>query len=113
MVWLIPTIVTLLSSYLSGMFLFDLVSAVAIAVSVIVFTYLYFSDLESDYVKEGIMIGVFWVMISMVLDVVLILIGITKLNLTQYIVYVAPLYVIIPAITIGFGLYRDQMSVTS
>jgi hypothetical protein len=108
-VWLIPTLITLLLSYLSGMFFFDLISAVSIALTVIVFAYIYFKDVEDHYVKEGIVIGLFWLIISIILDIILILVGVTKLTLAQYSVYVAPLYVIIPAITIGFGLYGDQM----
>jgi len=39
---------------------------------------------------------------------VLIIVGVTKLSLDNYVIYVAPVYIIIPAITIGFGLYKDQ-----
>lgn len=110
MVWFIPTITTLLFSYLSGMFLFDVISAVAIALTVIVFAYMYFKGVDGHYLKEGIVVGVVWLIISVVLDIVLILVGVTKLTLFQYIIYVAPLYVIVPAITIGFGLYWEQIN---
>ncbi len=108
-VWLIPTLVTLLAYYLNGMFLFDVISAIAIAVTVIVFAYLYYKDINAHFIKEGVMIGIVWLVISLVLDVVLILLGITKLSLMEYAIFVAPIYIIIPAITIGFGLYKDQM----
>jgi hypothetical protein len=108
-VWLIPTIITLLVSYLEFMSFFDVVSALAIAITVIVFTYLYFRDINVDLVKEGVIIGIVWLIMSLILDIVLIYLGITKLSLMEYAIYVAPLYVIVPAITIGFGLYKDQM----
>jgi hypothetical protein len=42
-VWLIPSLITvILGSFLAAMNIFEIVSAVAIAVTVIVFSYLYF-----------------------------------------------------------------------
>ncbi len=108
-VWLIPTLVTLLISYLNELYLFDVISAIAIAVTVIVFAYLYFKDIQSHFIKEGVIIGIVWLLISLILDIILIFLGITKLSLNEYAIYVAPLYIIIPAITIGFGLYKDLM----
>ena len=108
-VWLIPTIITYITSFTSGLYLFDIISALSIAITVIVFSYLYFKKVNSHYIREGFIIGVVWLLISIVLDIILVLMGITKLTLTQYAVFVAPSYIIIPAVTIGFGLYKDQM----
>ena len=109
MVWLIPTIVTYITSFTSGLYLFEIISALSIAITVIIFAYLYFIDLDSHFIKYGIIIGVIWIIISIVLDIILVLLGITKLTLSQYLFYVAPIYIIIPAVTIGFGLYKDQI----
>lgn len=109
-IWLIPTLVTLLASYLNALSFFDVISAIAIAITVIVFSYLYFEDVNVNFIKEGVILGVVWVVISIVLDIVLILLGITKLSLISYAANVIPLYIIIPAVTIGFGLYKDQMN---
>lgn len=110
MVWLIPTIVTYITSLTSGLYLFDVISALAIAISVIIFTYLYFKDIDSHLIREGIIIGVIWLLISVILDIILILLGVTKLTLLEYAIYVAPLYIIIPVVTVGFGLYKDQVN---
>ena len=109
MVWLIPTIVTYFTSLTVGVSFFDVISALSIAISVIVFTYIYFKDVDSHFIKEGIIIGVVWLLISVVLDIVLILLGVTKLTLLEYALYVTPLYIIIPVVTVGFGLYKDQL----
>ena len=109
-VWLIPTLVTLLASYVIGIYLFDVISALAIAITVIVFAYLYFKYVNTDYLKEGVVTGIVWLLISLVLDIALVFLQITKLTLMEYLIYVSPLYIIIPAITIGFGLYKGQMS---
>lgn len=108
-VWVIPTIITLLASYFGGPYLFDVISAVSITISVIVFAYIYFRDITTHFIREGVTIGIVWVIISLVLDVVLIFLNINKVSLMEYAVYIAPLYIIIPAITIGLGLYRNQM----
>lgn len=110
MVWIIPTIVTYITSLTSGLYLFDVVSALTIAISVIVFTYLYFKHINSHLIREGIIIGLIWLLISVVLDIILILLGVTKLTLLEYATYVVPLYIIIPVVTVGFGLYKDQVS---
>lgn len=108
-VWLIPTLITLLVSNLKFLNFFDVISAVAIAITVIIFSYLYLRDIDANFIKEGVILGIVWLIISLVLDVVLVFLGITKLSLMEYTIYFAPLYIIIPAITIGFGLYKDQM----
>lgn len=108
-VWLIPTLITLSVSYLNVLSFFDVISAIAIAVTVIIFSYLYFKDIHAHFTKEGVIIGLVWLVISIVLDIALIFLGITQLTLTAYAINVAPLYIIIPAVTIGFGLYKEEM----
>ena len=108
LIWLIPTIISFLISYLNILSLFDIIVAVVVAATVIGFSYLYFKDIDGNFVREGIIIGVIWVLVSIILDLVLIIVGVTKLSLANYVIYVAPVYIIIPAITIGFGLYKDQ-----
>ena len=109
MVWLIPTVVTYITSFTSGLYLFEIISALSIAITVIIFAYIYFKDLDSHFIRDGIILGMIWIIISIVLDIILVLLGITKLTLSQYLFYVAPIYIIIPAVTIGFGLYKDQI----
>ena len=108
LIWLIPTLISFLISVFNILSLFDVIVAVVLAATVIGFTYLYLKDITENFVREGIITGVVWVLVSIILDLVLIIIGITKLSLENYAIYVAPLYIIIPAITIGFGLYKDQ-----
>ncbi len=109
LVWLIPSLITvILGSFIAAMNIFEIVSAVAIAVTVIVFSYLYLKGITENFIKEGLLIGISWLIINIVLDIILILLGISQLTLNNYAMYVAPLYVIIPAITIGLGLYMNQ-----
>ncbi|BDZ70167.1 hypothetical protein [Methanobacterium petrolearium] len=107
-IWLIPTLATLSVSYLDALNYFDVISPVSIAVTVIALTYLYFRDINENYVREGIMCGIIWLIISMALDIMLIFLGINKITLIEYVIDIAPIYIIIPAITIVLGLYRNQ-----
>ena len=109
LVWLIPSLITvILGSFIAAMNIFEIVSAVAIAVTVIVFSYLYLKCITENFIKESVLVGISWLIISIVLDIILILLGISQLTLTNYTIYVAPLYIIIPAITFGLGLYMNQ-----
>lgn len=110
LVWLIPSLITFTLAFFSGsMNFFEIISAVAIAVTVITFSYLYLRDINANFIKEGVLIGVAWMIINIALDLLLIAVGISQLSLTGYAMYVAPLYILIPAITIGLGLYMNQM----
>ena len=109
LVWLVPSLITvILGSFLVTMNIFEIVSAAAIAVIVIIFSYLYFKGITENFIKESVLIGISWLIISIVLDIILIFLGISQLTLMNYAMYVAPLYIIIPAITIGLGLYMNQ-----
>lgn len=108
-VWLIPTIVTYFAADTGSVQFFDFVASAAIAGSAVVLSFLYFKDITSHFIREGIILAAVWLVITLVLDVVLIFLGISKTSLLEYAITVVPLYVIIPAITIGFGLYLDQM----
>ena len=109
LVWLIPSLITFGLEFFSSAFtVFEIISATTIAITVIVLSYLYFKDINTNFIKEGILIGVIWFIISIVLDLLLILVKVTGLSLASYAIYVAPLYVIIPAITIGLGMYMGQ-----
>lgn len=108
-VWLIPTIVTYFTSNVSSVQFFNFVASVAIAAPVVALSFIYFKDITTHFVKEGVIIAIAWMVITLILDVVLIFVGISKTTLLEYAITIVPLYVIIPAITIGFGLYLDQM----
>jgi hypothetical protein len=109
LVWLIPSLITVISGpFLVAINIFEIISAVAIAVTVMVFSYLYLKGITENFIKESVLVGISWLIISIVLDIILILLGISQLTLTNYAMYVAPLYIIIPAITIGLGLYMNQ-----
>lgn len=109
LVWLIPSFITVaLSSSLSPINFFEIVSVISIAITTFIFTYLYFMSINENFVKEGILTGVIWFIISIFLDLILIWVGISQLSLNVYVMYIVPLYLIIPVVTIGSGFYMNQ-----
>ena len=109
LVWLIPSLITVISgSFITAMNIFEIVSAVAIALTVTAFSYLYLKAITENFIKESVLVGISWLIISIVLDIIMVMLGISELSLNNYMTYVAPLYIIVPAITIGLGLYMNQ-----
>jgi hypothetical protein len=109
LVWLIPTLITTVLIYLPFTeSLFDIISALAIIISVALFSYLYFKDVTTNFIKEGIIIAITWIIISIIFDLIMIIVGVSHTSIIDYALRVVPLYVIIPAITIGYGLQLDH-----
>jgi hypothetical protein len=109
LVWLIPSLITVVLEFFSNVFLiFEIISAAAIAITVITFSYLYLKGINANFIKEGVLVGVIWLIISILLDLLMITVGITQIGLTSYAMYVAPLYIIILAVNIGLGAYMGQ-----
>lgn len=108
LVWLIPTLISILILLLSAINLFETIAPIAITITVVMFSYLYLKDIDTNFIKEGVVIGLSWAIISIVLDLLMIMIGVTQLSLTSYTVYVGPLYLVVPALTIGFGYLLDS-----
>ena len=109
LVWLIPTLITsALIVFPSIAYLFDIVSALAIIISAALFSYLYFKDVHMNFIKEGIIIGITWLILSIVFDLIMIIVGVSTISLTNYAFLVAPLYVIIPVITVSYALHLDH-----
>ncbi len=71
--WLIPFIVSLLIYPLKVSFnpLFESIMPVVIALTVVILVAAYFKDLNTNFLKEGIIIGVSWFFISILLDLIL------------------------------------------
>ena len=105
LIWLIPFITAFLIFPIreSNRALFESIMRIVITVSVVFFAYLYFKKLDNDYKKEGILLGLTWLAISFVIDLTMFMQGPMKMTFTAYIMDIGLTYLIIPAITIGFG----------
>ena len=83
--------------------------SVIVAFSAVVFSVYYFREAEKSSIKEGALIGVLWMVISLIIDLALFLSpSPMQMTLTDYISDVGVVYLIIPVITIGFSVVRKQ-----
>lgn len=109
-IWLIPFAVSVLIFPLrvSQRPFFESIMPVVIAIWTVFFSIFYLSRIKSDFLKEGIFIGIAWLLISIVLDLMIFIVGPLKMPLWDYATDIAVTYLMIPAITTGFGYLMEQ-----
>jgi uncharacterized membrane protein YpjA len=64
---------------------------------------LYFSKIEKNYVSEGVMVGVVWLVLNILLDL-LILVPMSKMATGTYFAQIGLEYLTIPTMSIAMGL---------
>jgi hypothetical protein len=110
LLWLIPFTVSVLIFPLriSQRQLFESIMPVVIAIWTVFFSIFYLSRIKSGFLKEGIFIGIAWLLISIVLDLMIFIAGPLKMPLWDYATDIAVIYLMIPTITTGFGYLVEQ-----
>jgi hypothetical protein len=105
LIWLIPFGVSILIFPLheSERSLFESIMPVVISACAVFFSVRYLTDVTSEFLREGLIIGTAWTAISILMDLPLFLEGPFKMPLLEYIKDIGLTYLIIPLITIGFG----------
>ncbi len=114
LVWLIPFLVAFLIFPLreSARPLFESIMPVTVAMATAVFGVLYFKNLASNraqnhvrnYIKEGLVLGMLWWIISVLIDAPLMLLGgPMQMTLGAYFADIGLTYMMIPAITVAIG----------
>lgn len=109
-IWLIPFIVSVLIFPLrtSSRPLFESIMPVVITICVVFFLILYFRKVEDGFLREGIILGVRWLAISLLIDLLLFMWGPMKMTLADYMMDIGLTYLIIPTITIGAGYIMSK-----
>lgn len=110
MIWLIPFVVSVLIFPLrvSQRQLFESIMPVIIAIWTVFFSIFYLSRIKSNFLKEGIFIGIAWLLISILLDLMIFIVGPLKMPIWDYATDIAVTYLMIPVITSGFGYLMEQ-----
>ena len=106
LVWLIPFIVSFFIYPLKTPLysLFESIMSVLIAVAAVIFSYFYFKDIGANFVREGVVTGIVWFIIAIVIDLVMFMpASPMHMNFTEYMMTVGVKYLIIPVVTIGSG----------
>jgi len=68
---------------------------------------LYYKKVESNFVSEGVLIGVIWLVVNIVLDLI-VLVGAFKSPMGEYFIGIGLRYLNIPIVSIGIGFILDK-----
>ncbi|MBA2864302.1 hypothetical protein [Methanococcus maripaludis] len=105
--WLVPFLLSFLfysenEGLLIDIFLFKSIMIVVSGLVGVSLLILYFKDIKKDYLIEGIFVGVSWLIINLILDI-LILIPMSGMTYLTYFSQIGLRYSIIPTISISMG----------
>jgi len=103
--WLIPFVVAVLVFPFRSSFrpLFESIMAVAVTLAAVLLANLYFRRVEASFLKEGVLLGLLWLLISLGIDLPMVAEGPMKMTLADYMADIGLTYLIIPIVTTGFG----------
>lgn len=110
LVWLIPFIIAFFIFPLktSDRPFFESIMPVTITITTMIFTILYFKKIEKNYLKQGIFLGIIFLAISIIIDLLMFSKGPMAMAFLDYIKDIGFTYLIIPIITIGIGYFIDK-----
>ena len=106
LVWFIPFIVALLifSIHESNRPLFESIMPLVITISVVVFSYLYFRNVDKNIQAEGAKLGIVFLVISLIIDLIMFMPNSPMhMSLLSYVADIGLTYLMIPVITIGMA----------
>lgn len=112
LVWLIPFLVSFLIFGFHEEYrpLFESIIAVTVTLVVVIFSLLYFKTVNKDYIKEGVIIGIIWIILCLIIDLIIMVLLESPMQISMggYMMDIGLTYLIIPIITIGFGLILEK-----
>jgi len=106
LIWLIPFLVSFVIFPLrnTNRPLFESVMPVVLVFAVMIISVLYFKKIEKESLKEGLIAGVLWFVLSLVIDLMLFLpASPMQMSFSDYMVDIGLTYLIILMIPIGIG----------
>lgn len=106
LIWLIPFAVSFFIFPLrsSSRPLFESIMPVVLTSAVVLFTVRYLSRINREFIKEGIFIGIVWLVISLAIDLILFIPeSPMQMTLSDYLMDIGITYLIILIIPVGSG----------
>lgn len=105
--WLIPFVSALFFYTSEGeptidIFLFKSIMIIVGSITAAVLLVYYFKKIDADYMKEGILVGVIWYIINILLDLV-ILVPMSGMSIADYFAQIGLRYIMIPVMSITVG----------
>jgi len=92
--------------------LFDSLMPVALALLTLWFLYLYFKGVPRDFAKAGLVAGIVWLVMNVLLDQLLFARGPMQMSFADYVYDIGLTYLMIPVITTGAGYLMDRSRAT-
>jgi uncharacterized membrane protein YagU involved in acid resistance len=114
LIWLIPFMIAFLIFPLreSARPLFESIMPVAVAAATSVFAVVYFQNAVGNPIREGLLLGLIWWLVSLLIDAPLMLLGgPMQMSLGEYFADIGLTYMMMPVITTGIGAalaYRSR-----
>ena len=106
LLWLIPFLVSIMIFPLhdTNRPFFETIMPLTLTLFTVLFTILYFKDLETEFLKESVIVGVIWLAFSLIIDLIMFLPpSPMMMSVPDYMMDIGLTYLILPIITIGFG----------
>ena len=111
LVWMIPFLVSFLifSIHESNRPLFESIMPLVLTITVVIFSVLYFKKLKKDYLNESILVGVIWLIINLIIDLIMFLPDSPmQMSFVDYTMDIGITYLIIPTVVIGIGYLLEK-----
>ena len=106
LIWLIPFLVSFVIFPLrnANRPLFESIMPIILVLTVMIISVLYFKKIEKESLKEGLIAGVLWFVLSLVIDLMLFLpASPMQMSFSDYMIDIGLTYLIILMIPIGIG----------
>lgn len=110
--WVIPFVISFFFYSKEGqpvidIFLFKTIMIVVGSITGAILLVIYFKKLTDNYLKEGILVGIAWFLINIILDL-LVLLPMSKMPLGMYFSAIGLRYLVIPVMSIAIGYVAEK-----
>jgi len=112
-IWVVPFLVGFLFVDKEGNFIisetfFKTIMIVIGSLVGVILAVKYFKGIRADFVKEGIIIGIIWLIINWIIDLIMVSVGFFPMTVGKYFTDVGLRLLGIPMFTIGLGYALKQ-----
>ena len=83
--------------------LFETLVGVCLAISTVLFTVIYFRKVQTGYMREGVFLGLAFLLCNIVFDLCLFMEGPMKMSFADYMMDIGLAYLSMPVVTLGFA----------
>lgn len=110
LLWVIPFVISMVIFPIksSDVQLFDSILAVVTVLFVTIFGIVYFMRMDTGYLREGVVIGILWLGISIVIDLLMFSRGPMAMPFLEYIKDIGLGYLVYPIVTTGLGYLMEK-----